>query len=158
MRLFYLFYFVFIISVSTWAQEVIDLETIHKIKQEGLRNSGIEHLAFQLTDAVGPRLTNSPGHIKAADWAVEQLKEWGIQNAAREEWGEFGKGWSVDKCYVAMTQPYYMPFICVPKAWTISTDGLLSDKVVLLDISSEEDIEAYRGKLSGNTRLWGVQS
>lgn len=153
MRLFNLFCIIFVISTVTWAQEAIDLEVIHKIRQEGLKNSNIEELAFQLTDAVGPRLTNSPGHIKAADWAVVQLKEWGLQNAIKEEWGEFGKGWSVNKCYVAMTQPYYMPFICIPKAWTISTDGLVSDKIVLLDISSDEDIESYKGNLKGRIVL-----
>ena len=65
MRLFNLFCLVIILSITAFAQEEVDLEVIHKIRQEGLKNSKIKELAFQLTDAVGPRLTNSPGHIKA---------------------------------------------------------------------------------------------
>jgi hypothetical protein len=84
---------------------------------------------------------------------VDQLKEWGLENAAMEEWGEFGKGWRVDKSYLAMTQPYYKSLICIPKAWSISTDGIISDKVVLLDVSSEEDLEGYKGNLKGKIVL-----
>ncbi len=41
--------------------ENVDLAMIYKIKQEGLKNSSIEDLAFWLTDFVGPRLTGSTG-------------------------------------------------------------------------------------------------
>jgi len=142
-----------VVSSSSISQEVIDLEVIHKIRQEGLKNSNVKDLAFYLTDAFGPRLTNSPGHRKAGEWAVRQLKTWGMENAMMEEWGEFGKGWNVDKCYVAMKAPYYFPLIAVPKAWTGSTNGLISDEVVLLDITSEEDLEPYKGKLKNKIVL-----
>lgn len=48
-----------------------------------------------------------------------------------------------------MTKPYYMPFIAVPKAWTESTDGAISGKVMFLDIKTEEDFAKYKGKLKG---------
>jgi hypothetical protein len=50
-----------------------------------------------------------------------KLTEWGLSNANLEPWGEFGKGWEQTKCYVAMTAPYYMPLIAMPRAWTGST-------------------------------------
>ena len=98
---------------------------------------------LSLIDKAGPRLTNSKGYARAADYAVEQLTQWGLVNAKKEYWGEFGKGWEFDKSYVAMTQPYYMPFIAIPKAWTIGTNGPLNGKVVLVDIKSEEDFNSY---------------
>lgn len=131
------------------SQEKIDLEAIEKIKNEGLNNSQIEEIAFQLIDKSGPRLTNSKGYERAAKYAVKQLIDWGLKNAATEPWGEFGRGWEMNKSYVAMTKPYYMPFIAVPKAWTESTNGQITGKVVFLDIKTEEDFANYKGKLKG---------
>ena len=125
------------------AQEPIDLEAINKIRQEGLENSQIEEIAFMLTDQSGPRLANSPGYNRSAELAVAQLKDWGLENAQTEAWGEFGRGWEVKKSYIAMTKPYYMPLIAVPNAWTGSTKGLIKQNPMLINISSEEDLEKY---------------
>ncbi|WP_268036193.1 M20/M25/M40 family metallo-hydrolase [Algoriphagus sp. PAP.12] len=133
----------------TFAQEKIDLDAIEKIKKEGFDNSHVEEIAFQLVDKAGPRLSNSEGYKRATDYAVKQLSDWGLQNATTEAWGEFGRGWEMEKSYVAMTKPYYMPFIAIPKAWTESTKGEVSGKVVFLDIQKDEDFEKYKGKLKG---------
>ncbi len=130
-------------------QEVIDTLAIEKIRTEGFNNSHVEEIAFNLIDKSGPRLTNSKGYDRATDYAVKQLSAWGLDNSKTEAWGEFGKGWEINKSYVAMTKPYYMPFVAVPKAWTGSTDGAINGKVVFLDITSQEDFDKYRGKLRG---------
>ena len=104
-------------------QENFDTAAIEKIKNEGLQNSMVEQIAFELIDKAGPRLTNSNGYARAADYAVAQFSDWGLVNSSKEFWGEFGKGWEVDKSYVAMTKPYYMPFIAVPRAWSTGTGG-----------------------------------
>lgn len=145
-----LFIFIVILysSILT-SQEIIDYKAIEKIKNEGLKNSKIEEIAFQIIDLSGPRLSNSPGYNRAANLAVSQLKEWGLENAVLEPWGEFGKGWELNKSYIAMTKPYYLPFIAIPKAWTSSSNGLINGKVKFLDISSETDFEKYKGKLKG---------
>ncbi|MGE0772813.1 MAG: M20/M25/M40 family metallo-hydrolase [Cyclobacteriaceae bacterium] len=135
-------------SALAFAQEAIDLHVIHRIKEEGLQRSKMEEIAFQLTDASGPRLTNSPGYKRAADWAITQLQAWGL-NASLEKWGEFGKGWQVEKNYAAMTSPYYMPIIGTPKAWTAGTKGAIAGDVMLIDVNTEEDLKKYEGMLSG---------
>lgn len=132
-----------------FAQEKIDVEAIGKIKKEGLENSKVEEIAFQLVDKAGPRLSNSEGYERATTYAVKQLSDWGLENAKQEPWGEFGRGWEMEKSYVAMTKPYYMPFIAIPKAWTESTKGEVSGKVVFLAIETEEDFAKYKGKLKG---------
>ena len=81
-------------------------------------------IAFHLTDVNGPRLAGSPGYTKAANWAKTELEKWGLENAALEPWGEFGRGWELQKSYVAMTAPYYKPMIAYPKTWTKGTKGL----------------------------------
>src|SRR5690242_12973435 len=76
-----------------------DAETLNKIRKEGLENSKVMDIAFHLTDASGPRLTSSPGFFRAANWAKDELEKWGLANAALEPWGEFGKGWELQKSY-----------------------------------------------------------
>jgi carboxypeptidase Q len=124
-----------------------DSRALQKIREEGLNNSQVERIAHQLTDVAGSRLTNSPGFQRAADWSISQLTAWGLKNARLEEWGEFGKGWQFEKSYLAMTSPYYMPFIAIPKAWTGSTPGPVEGKVVVVELNSEEDFSQYAGKL-----------
>src|SRR3954464_1526528 len=101
--------------------EKLDMDMIQKIRQEGLNNSEVMDIAFHLTDASGSRLTNSPGFFRAANWAVSELKNWGLKNANLEPWGNFGKGWELQKSYFAMRAPYYKPIIAFPKTWTAGT-------------------------------------
>jgi len=116
-----------IISIGIWvvvcvqpgyAQEKVDMVAIEKIRQEGLNNSKVMEIAFQLTDVAGPRLTNSAGYFRAANWAKNELTKWGLTNAVLEPWGEFGKGWELKKSYIALTVNYYRPLIGFPKTWT----------------------------------------
>ncbi len=104
---------------------------------------------FQLTDVNGPRLTGSTGMRNAEKWCKERLESWGLDNAHIEPWGGFGKGWEINKSYVAMTVPYYQQLIAVPKAWTPGTNGLVSGGAVLVKIDGRDDMPRYAGKLRG---------
>ena len=143
---FTLVHFIFLSSIC-FAQQ--NDTTLEKIRNEGFNNSHIEKIAFELIDKCGSRLTNSVGYDNAANYAVEQFSDWGLVNAEKEAWGEFGRGWEINKSYLAMTKPYYMPFIAVPKAWTESTSGPIIGNVIFLDIKTETDFENYKGKLKG---------
>lgn len=133
-------------SLCLFAQ---DAETINKIRKEGLENSKVMDIAFHLTDASGPRLTSSPGFFRAANWAKDELAKWGLVNSDLEPWGEFGKGWELQKSYVAMTAPYYKPLIAFPKSWTKGTNGLRSAEIIIVTLKDSTDLEKYRGKLAG---------
>jgi hypothetical protein len=126
-----------------------DLEVIGLIKQEGFNNSQVMNLLFELTDVNGPRLTGSAGMKSAEAWAQKKMEEWGLANVAIEPWGTFGKGWETQKCYIAMTAPYYQQLIAVPKAWTPGTDGLVKGNVAVIKIESEGDLAQYKGTLNG---------
>jgi carboxypeptidase Q len=130
--------------------ENIDLSMIYKIKQEGLKNSGIEELAFGLTDFSGPRLTGSTGNQRGNEWAKKKMEELGFQNVRIEAAREFSRGgWDNLKTYAAMTAPYYTNFACNPVAWTGSTKGSVKGEVILLDVKTESDLDNYKGKISG---------
>lgn len=123
-----------------------------KIKQEGLKNSRVMNIAFHLTDESGPRLTNSPGFLRAANWAKDELTRMGLVNATLEPWGDFGKGWEQTRCYVAMTAPYYVPMIAIPRAWTGSTPGkkMISSDVILIKAKDSAELyQKYAGTLKG---------
>ncbi|MES1216103.1 MAG: M20/M25/M40 family metallo-hydrolase [Bacteroidota bacterium] len=135
----------------TSAQEKVDLTAINKIKEEGMTNSKVMDFAFHLTDVSGPRLTASPGFMRAATWAKDELAKTGLVNTAFEPWGEFGKGWQQEHCYVAMTSPYYVPLLAVVRAWSGSTPGkkMFSDEVVLIKAKDTTELLQYSGKLKG---------
>lgn len=139
-------FFLMLIASGSFAQK-IDQGALWKIRKEGLENSQVEIIAHRITDVSGSRLTNSPGFRRAAEWAVGQMTVWGLQNPRLEEWGEFGNGWQFEKSYLAMTKPYYMPFIAVPKAWTGSTPGLISGEAAVVELNSDDDFAKYAGKL-----------
>lgn len=134
--------------------ENIDLGMIYKIKQEGLKYSQIEELAFGLTDLTGPRLTGSTGQTRGNEWAKKKMDELGFQNVRIEAATDFNKpGWDNLKTYAAMVAPYYINFACNPVAWTGSTNGAVKGEIVLLDVKEEGDLEKYKGKVSGKIIL-----
>jgi len=133
------------------AQDKPDMDAVKKIRDEGLNKSRVMDFAHHLTDVSGPRLTASPGFMRAASWAKDELTRMGLVNAQLEPWGDFGKGWEQQKCYVAMTAPYYQPFIAMPRAWCGSTPGKKSIKgeIVLVKAKDTVELMQYAGKLKG---------
>ncbi len=129
--------------------EKIDNTIMQKIRKEGLENSKVMDIAFNLTDKSGNRLTASPGFIRAATYAKETLAGWGLQNAAIDPWGEFGKGWELEKSYVAISAPYYKPLSAYPKAWCAGTKGLKNADVIVITAADTMALEGYRGQLKG---------
>jgi carboxypeptidase Q len=121
-----------------------------RIRDEGLNRSRIPELAGYLTEAIGPRLTGSPGMRRANDWTAEQLRGWGLRNARVEPWGEFGRGWERVSYYGRMTQPFAQPLQGQPAAWTGSTDGTIEGAVVRIAAETPEELfDRYRGRLHG---------
>ena len=136
-----------ILSFKGDHSEKVDMHTIMRIKTEEFNNSKILNTLFELTDVNGPRLTGSTGMKNAELWAKNKCTEWGLSNVAIEPWGGFGKGWEINKSYLAMTVPYYQPLIACPKAWTPGTNGLVNGSAVLVKIDSVQDMAKYAGQL-----------
>jgi carboxypeptidase Q len=128
-------------------QENLDMNMMSKIREEGLNHSQVMEIVFNLTDANGPRLMQSPGYFRAANWAKTKLASWGLENANLEAWGKWGKGWELEKYYLAMTAPYYEPLIGFPKTFSRGTNGLQHAQVVLIDVKDSSGLAAYQGKL-----------
>jgi len=143
---------------SVFAQESPDAAAVQKIRDEGLNHSKVMETAFYLTDVAGPRLAGSPGLKRAQNWAVNQLKSWGLENAKLEPWGKFGKGWEVQKNYAAITVPYYHAIIAIPKAWTSGTNGPIKSEVILVKADTVTDLDRYKGKLAGKVVIFDTKT
>jgi carboxypeptidase Q len=153
-RFYQLLFLLLLPLLASSQSENVDLSMIYKIKQEGLKNSSIEDLAFGLTDMTGPRLTCSTGYKNGLEWAKNKMEELGFQNVRIDPAGMLPSGgWDNLKTYAAMTAPYYVSFACNPVAWTGSTKGLVKGEVVLLDVKELADLDKYKGTLSGKIVL-----
>jgi len=134
-------------------RENIDLDVLNQIKAEAFQNSQALEDVFYLSDVYGPRLTNSPNHRAAAEWVVQRLKSYGLQNVHLEKWGPFGQSWKLDSFSASLLEPSYSPLIGFPLAWSSSTDGVVTGEPILAPIHSEADFEKYKGKLKGKIVL-----
>lgn len=145
-----LLFIILLFPVAVMAQdEDLDTAAISKIRTEGLQHSQVMDIIFHLTDVSGPRLTGSPGFMRAANYAKQSLAGWGLKNAMLDPWGDFGKSWELQKSYLAVTSPYYKPINAFPKAWVSGTNGPQSADVLLITAKDSAGLEAYKGKLGG---------
>lgn len=149
---------VLVFTVGALAQEKIDTAAVSKIKQEGFERSQIMDILSMLTDVHGPRLSNSPGYQRAADYAKKTMENWGLSNVHYDVWDEeFGRGWQLKKFSLHATGgPVYSPVIAYPKAWSPGVKGNVQADAVYLDIKSEADLEKYKGKLKGKIVLFSL--
>jgi len=132
----------------------LDTAMIRRIKEEATAHSQVTLIAHQLTDVSGPRLTNSTGYRKASQWVVEKVKSWGLTRAHTEPWGEFGPGWTLERCYAAMRIPYYAPLIAHPVAWSMGTQGEIKAPVVVISSLDLESIKQAGSTLKGKIVLF----
>ncbi|MDX1927792.1 MAG: M20/M25/M40 family metallo-hydrolase, partial [Pirellulaceae bacterium] len=136
-----------LIATAQVPVERVDTAMIEKIKEEGLQRSKVMETISYITDVHGPRLTGSPLTRKAGEWAKGRLTEYGLENATLEEWGPFGRGWTLEACSVNMVEPHFSQVIAYPKAWTPSTPKTVRGEPIYLEANTKEDLEKYRGKL-----------
>jgi hypothetical protein len=136
------------------AQEKVDLDAIYRIKAEGFQRSKVMEITSWLTDVYGPRVTNSPGFRKAGEWAVTEMKSWGLANVKLEPFGPFGRGWSNEKFYAMATTPGgSFPLIGMSQVWTAGTNGLISGDAISAIVESPDDFAKYKGQLKGKIVL-----
>ncbi len=137
------------LSLQVFAQEKADSEVNQIIRKHGLEQSQVMETASWMLDVYGPRLTASPKLDKATAWAVQYLKDMGMQNVHTEEWGPFGRGWELNHFEMHAAEPGYFPIHAYAKAWSGSTKGEVSGEVIYIDANTVAGLEAYKGKLAG---------
>lgn len=127
-------------------QQPADAEMIASIRGEELRHSTASELFYTLTDSLGPRLSGSPAYDKAARWAIERFRQWGLANPHLEPF-KFGRSWTLEKLTAEMTAPRYMPLLAYADAWSPSTSGVVTETPIYVGDSTAEEIDALGSRL-----------
>jgi carboxypeptidase Q len=135
-----------LLQTEATAQEPVDAAMIAAIRAEGLNRSAASDLFYTLTDVLGPRLSGSPAYDKAAHWAVDRFRQWGLANPHLEPF-QFGRGWTLEKLTIEMTAPRYMPLIGYAEAWSPSTSGVVTGTPIYVGDSTIEEIDALGSRL-----------
>jgi len=110
------------------AQSALDPQINDKIRLEEAQNSQIMRTLHFLTDVHGPRLTGSPQHKAAAEWAVKTMTSWGMVNGNLEPWDWNKPGWANEFLAVHVTAPYKDALVVESLAWTPGTNGTVKTK------------------------------
>jgi hypothetical protein len=123
-------------------------DMLARIRAEGLQRSRALPLYRTLTDEIGARLTGSPAHVRAANWARDRFMEWGLANPHLEPY-EFGRGWQLEHISAEMTEPRYFRLIAYGEAWTPSTKGVVSGRAIYVGDKNASQIQAMAEQLRG---------
>ena len=132
------------------AQEKVDVATVERIKSEEMNNSHVMETMSWLSDVYGPRLTWSPNASRAGDWAMGEMKRWGLSNVHEETWDTpAGIGWQNDRFSLMATSPVSFIVAAVPQAWSVGTKGTVRGPAVAVSAGCLDELKAkYNGKLA----------
>jgi carboxypeptidase Q len=164
-----------LLILAQQSTERVDLKVMHQIKNAEFGGGGggfgggggggarggsqVMNTMYYLTDRYGPRLVNSPQFRAAGEWAISQMKEWGISNAHLEKWATTGgrggaiPSWEMKGYSGAMVEPTFMPIIGYPQAWSGGTNGPVTGEAVLAQVQTPDDLKKWTGKLKGKIVL-----
>ena len=153
-----------LLCLPLFAQSQSDKDLLERIRKEERDNSQLMKTEHMLTDVYGPRLTGSPNHKAAAEWAIRQMTAWGLSNAHLEAW-DFGHvGWLNERFTGHMISPIKDVLTCEVLSWTPSTRGPVTAKayqMILPDRPSQEQLTAYldfqKAKVRGRIVMAGKQ-
>ena len=150
-----------LLSLSVAAQNGGD-DLLSRIRKEAMERSQIMKTMHMFTDVYGPRLTGSPNHKAAADWAVKQMTAWGLENAHLEPWDFKHPGWLNERLTAHLISPVKDPLVCEVLAWTPSTKGTVQAdafQLVLPERPTQDQLTMvlnnYKAKVRGKIVLVG---
>jgi carboxypeptidase Q len=110
------------------AQSPIDPNINDKIRKEEADNSQVMKTLHHLADVYGPRVTGSPNHKAAAEWAVKTMTSWGMVNGKLEPWAWNKPGWANEHLAVHAIAPFKDALVVEALAWTPGTNGTVKAK------------------------------
>src|ERR1044071_8723652 len=121
-------------------------DMLSRIRKGSMDHSQIMKTMHMFTDVYGPRLTGSPNHKAAAEWAVKQMTAWGLENAHLEPWDFKHPGWLNERLSAHLISPVKDPLVCEALAWTPSTKGTVQAKAYQLVVPpgvSQEQLDIF---------------
>ncbi|MGK0155166.1 MAG: carboxypeptidase Q [Neolewinella sp.] len=123
-----------------------------RIIKEGTENSAVMQFEDELTHDIGSRLTGSRAFNRAADWAVEQFQEMGLE-ARLDPWGEWKTGWDREQWMGRVIAPIELELQVACPAWTGGTRGIERGTLVAMP-KDEADFDELMKRAGGDEKLW----
>ncbi len=126
---------------------------VQRIIELGTTDNQVMKWADYATNRFGGRLTGSDAYTNAAEWALWQFKEWGVE-AYLDEVGEVSVGFNRGPWFGKMVVPEEKALYFGTPSFTAGTEGVQRGRVVILQADpfsipgrrpSPEDVEAKRG-------------
>ena len=127
----------------------VEWEMVAKIREEGFQHSQVMDIAGYMSDVLGARLTLSRDMTRAQTWVIEKMKEIGLTNTVIEPFMDYGITWDNEYFSLHMLEPDYQPLVGFPLAHTPGTQGKITGPVVISEIRTRQDLDAFRGRLEG---------
>ena len=130
-----------ILAATPRPADAPDVSAVYaQIRAEETNHSKIMWIIHEVADVYGPRLTGTPNLKAADDWAVKTMTSWGLANAHLEPWtfqppsaAMPVPGWENMELTAEAVAPFHGQLMVKPLAWTPSTKGVVTAKVVLID-------------------------
>ena len=82
--------FISLAPAQEQAGDKVDLGALTQIKHEAFEHSQVMENLFYISEVYGPRVNNSRNHRAAAEWAIGQMKSWGLENVHLENGDRLG--------------------------------------------------------------------
>jgi hypothetical protein len=131
-------------------------ETATKLEASVYTGPSMETLR-ELTDGVGGRLSGSPAHNRAAEWAAAKFRSFGIQNVKLEPF-TIPNGWLRGSAHGQLISPLSRPLHVESVGWGPSTpDGGVKGEVIVMDDVSADNIKAKGSALKGKIVMLDTQ-
>ncbi len=131
-------------QVVTDATMAADQKILAEIKEHNEIMSNLEYLS----DMIGPRLTGSENLKRANDWTRERFSAYGVANAHLEAW-QIAHTWARGAAQGRILSPVEHRLTLESYAWAPATNGAVHGKVVYVNATSMDELQAYKGKLRG---------
>ena len=123
-------------------------ETVDRLAGSVYAGSSMTTLR-ELSDGFGGRLSGSPAHNRAAEWAAEKFRSYGIKNVRLEPF-TMPNGWQRGTARGELLAPMARQLHVESLGWAPSTpSGGVKGEVVIVDDISADSIKAKADKLKG---------
>jgi hypothetical protein len=99
-------------------------------------------------------LTGSPQVDQASHWTEERFKALGLANVHREPW-TIANSWTRGEASARVTSPAVHELTLASMGWAPGTNGTVKAELAGVELTKPEDLEKYKGKLSGKIVLLG---
>jgi hypothetical protein len=127
----------------------VDDPVMKNLYAEAMDSTQLPQLAHELLDVIGPRLTGSPGMIRAHTWALEKCRAWGIE-AKNEQYGTW-RGWERGTTHVDLLSPRVRSLEGTMLAWSPGTKrgGITGELIILADTPDSAAFQRWLPSVRG---------